>query len=76
MPEATTHDRFVLRVGRALLTVGIAITALGLVLGFAFLMSDHDGWAKRFLFTVPIGFLLLFTGLVTLVLNESRSDER
>ena len=57
------------------LIVGLAITAAGLLLGFSFLFSDHDVWARRFLFTVPIGFLLLFTGVVTVVLSDSRSDE-
>ena len=57
------------------LVLGSAITVAGLFLGFTFLFSDHDVWAQRFLFTVPIGFLLLFAGVVTVVLSDSRSDE-
>jgi hypothetical protein len=54
---------------------GLTLTVAGLLLGFSFLFADQDVWARRFLFTVPIGFLLLFTGVVTVVLNESRSDD-
>lgn len=64
------------RFGQIVLIVGLVITIAGLLLGFSFLFADRDVWARRFLFTVPIGFLLLFTGVVTVVLSDSRSDER
>jgi uncharacterized membrane protein len=63
-------------IGRVMLIVGLVITVVGLVLGFSFMFQgDNEYWAKIFLVSVPFGFLLMFTGLSTVVMFSPRSSE-
>jgi hypothetical protein len=58
------------------MVVGVAMTLVCLVLGFYFLMTDQDHWAKRLLPFIPIGFLITFTGLVATLFSAPRQDGR
>ncbi len=51
------------------------MSVVGLIIGFWLLIvEENDKWALRFLFAVPAGFMLLFTGLATSVMFSSRDD--
>ena len=52
------------RAGRLMVILGIALIALGLVLGFGLLFLDADHPAVDLLGLVPLGFLVLFSGVV------------
>jgi cytochrome c oxidase subunit IV len=62
------------RIGRYSLILGLVLTIAGLVLGFGFMFADQDELAKMFLMVVPLGFLILFAGLSTVVLFSPRGD--
>lgn len=59
-------------IGKWVLLGGLLATAVGLVVGFTYLLNDVDDQAKLFLGMVPPGFLLIFTGLVMTLLGEER----
>ena len=66
-------DRF----GRYSLIVGLIITVVGLIFGFGFMFADsHEELAKMFLMAVPLGFLLGFAGLSTIVLFSPRDSDK
>ena len=61
------------RLGGWMVGIGAIITALALSSGFVALFRDLDSLAKVLLGLVPVGFVLLFAGLVT-VLMVPRDD--
>lgn len=48
--------------------LGIGIVAVGIVGGFGYLFAGNDDMAKLFLMIIPVGFLILFVGVVTNIL--------
>jgi hypothetical protein len=64
------------RLGHYSLILGLVLTVVGLVLGFGFMFSDKDDLAKLFLMVVPLGFLILFAGLSTVVLFSPREKDK
>ncbi len=64
------------RIGRYSFIAGLVITVIGLVFGFGFMFADSDELAKMFLMAVPLGFLLLFAGLSTIVLFSPRDSDK
>jgi hypothetical protein len=65
-------DRF----GQYVLILGLVMTIVGLVFGFGFMFSGQQEWAKFFLMVVPLGFLILFAGLSTVVLFSPREKDK
>lgn len=49
---------------------GIALTAIGLLVGFGLMFAGVDDYAVLFLGAVPFGFLFLFSGLVGTLLGR------
>ena len=49
--------------------VGGMVTIVSLVAGFAAMFTGAQDAAKIFLTLIPVGFLMLFAGLVTVVLS-------
>jgi hypothetical protein len=64
------------RLGHYSLILGLVLTVVGLVLGFGFMFSGKDDLAKLFLMVVPLGFLILFAGLSTVVLFSPREKDK
>jgi hypothetical protein len=64
------------RIGGFAIIGGAIVTVVALIAGFFFLFTDQDTLAKPVLVLVPIGFLVTFTGLVTTIITEQRSDGR
>jgi hypothetical protein len=64
------------RIGRYSFIAGLVITVVGLVFGFGFMFADKDELAKMFLMAVPLGFLILFAGLSTIVLFSPRDSDQ
>jgi len=63
-------------IGRVILYIGLFITVAGLVLGFGIMFQgDNDELAKLFLMSVPFGFVILFTGVATVVMFSPRESE-
>lgn len=60
------------RLGTIVLWVAVLLTAVGLTFGFGALMLDADHQAVNLLGLVPIGFILLLTGLVMVLFGRSR----
>jgi len=58
------------RAGKYAMWLGLALTLLGLFVGFPLMFLDHDDLAMLFLSAVPFGFLFLFSGLVATLLSE------
>ncbi len=61
------------RLGRIITWSGVILSALGTIAGLA-LMSQQPQMAKFFLMLVPIGFVLLLTGVVTAVMTDSTDN--
>jgi hypothetical protein len=64
-----------IRIGRYSLIAGLLITAVSLIFGFYFMFADSDELAKMFLMAVPLGFLITFAGLSTIVLFSPRDSD-
>lgn len=45
--------------------IGTIIIAVGFVAGFSYMFAGNDEQAKIFLGLIPVGFLVLFVGVVT-----------
>jgi uncharacterized membrane protein len=60
------------RAGRASIYIGIALVAIGLIVGFAAMFMDYDDQAKMLIGLVPIGFILLLVGTVATQLSSPR----
>lgn len=50
--------------------VGALIVAVGIIAGFTYMYLENDPLAKIFLAMVPVGFLVLFVGVVTNMLKD------
>jgi len=50
--------------------IGAVIITVGLVAGFYFMFQENDDQAKVFLSLIPVGFLVLFVGVVTNMLRR------
>jgi len=50
--------------------VGALMVAVGVVAGFFFMFQDNDDQAKVYLSLIPVGFLVLFVGVVTNMLRR------
>ena len=59
------------RFGRYLLYVGLVLGLIGLFGGFGLMFLGIDAWAKPLIAMIPVGFLLVFTGLVTTLLHSA-----
>ena len=64
------------RFGQYTLIVGLILTIISLILGFWFMFDHPDDWAKLFFMVVPVGFLLTFAGLSTVVLYSPRGNTK
>jgi len=60
------------KLGRYSIIAGIILTVIAMGLGFSAMFREDEEWAKFFLSMIPIGFLLTFTGLVTVLLTGPR----
>lgn len=63
------------RLGALAMIGGVFVVLLSLAGGFYLLLTDQDEGAKRLLPLVPIGFLLIFTGLVASLFSGSPRDD-
>ncbi|MDH5391962.1 MAG: hypothetical protein OEY11_02125 [Gammaproteobacteria bacterium] len=50
--------------------IGIVIIVIGMLAGFTYLFMGADDTAKYFLGMIPVGFLILFVGVVTNMLRR------
>ena len=63
--------------GRVTLIAGLLITFISLVLGFGLMFKGgYDEWAQFFFMAVPLGFVITFAGLSTIVLFSTESDRK
>ncbi|MGM0554638.1 MAG: hypothetical protein ACQETK_12880 [Pseudomonadota bacterium] len=63
------------RFGVISLYVGLVMAIIGLIGGFGLMISGEQSWSKPLVAMVPIGFLLVFNGLVTTILHRPASRE-
>ncbi len=56
--------------GMVSLYLGLVLGAVGLVGGFGLMFVGSDAWAKPLIAMVPVGFLLVFNGVVTTLLHS------
>jgi len=61
--------------GRIAIYIGIALVAVGLIVGFTFMFRGNDDQAKFLIGLVPIGFVLLLAGTVTTLLRSPRDKQ-
>ncbi len=63
-------------IGKVVLYIGLLITTAGLFFGFGIMFKgNNDELAKVFLMSVPFGFVILFTGVATVVMFSPRESE-
>jgi len=63
------------RAGRVSIYIGIALVAMGLIVGFTAMFMDYDNLAKMLIGLVPIGFVLLLAGTVATQLSPPRDKQ-
>ena len=64
------------QVGRVTIYIGIALTVIGMIVGFTAMFMDSDNLAKVFIGLVPIGFVLLLAGTVATQLSAPKSNNK
>jgi LytS/YehU family sensor histidine kinase len=52
--------------------IGALIVAIGFIAGFTYMYLGNDEMTKVFLSTIPVGFLVLFVGVVTNTLTRDK----
>ena len=63
--------------GQISVIIGLIITIITIVAGFGLMFyGGYDAWAKLFFMAVPVGFLILFTGVATVALFAPRESDR
>ena len=63
--------------GRIVLVVGLLLTFISLVLGFGLMFNGgYDEWAQFFFMVIPLGFVITFAGLSTIVLLSPRGNNQ
>lgn len=50
--------------------IGALIVAIGVIAGFTYMYLGNDHLTKVFIGMVPVGFLILFVGVVTNMLKD------
>ena len=63
------------RFGRIVLYLGIALIAVGVLVGFTVMFINRDNSAIGWLGLVPIGFVSVLTGLVGILLSGPTDKE-
>ena len=63
------------RFGVISLYVGLVLAVVGLIGGFGLMLTGEQTWSKPLIALVPIGFLLVFNGLVTTLLHRAPGSE-
>ena len=58
------------RFGTIATVAGILLIIAGMLIGFGLLLSDKDDLALFFLGIIPLGFVLLLTGVTTTLLSK------
>jgi len=62
------------RAGKYAVIAGILLTVSGMVIGFTLLFNENENAIIWLGTIIPLGFIILFTGMVTTLLSE-RNDE-
>jgi hypothetical protein len=62
------------RFGTILVWLGVILNVVGLVFGFGAMAVDADSQAVSLLGLVPIGFMALLTGVVTVLFSRPRTS--
>ena len=62
------------KVGKLAVIAGILLTVFGMIIGFTLLMNESENAIIWLGTVIPVGFIVLFTGMVTTLLSE-RNDE-
>ena len=60
--------------GKIAIYIGIAMTTLGLVIGFGAMLMDADNQAINWLGIIPLGFVVLLAGTVATQLSKPDDD--
>jgi hypothetical protein len=65
------------KLGRICVIIGLIITAIAFIAGFGLMFyGGYDALVKILLMIVPVGFLILFTGVATVTLFAPRESDR
>ena len=62
------------KAGKFAVIAGILLTVSGMVIGFTLLFNESENAIIWLGTIIPVGFIVLFTGMVTTLLSE-RNDE-
>jgi uncharacterized membrane protein len=62
--------------GRLTIYIGIALTAIGLIVGFTAMFMDRDDLAKMLIGMIPVGFVLMLAGTVTTQLSAPKDKSK
>ena len=62
------------KAGKFAVIAGILLTVSGMIIGFTLLFNESENAIIWLGTIIPVGFIVLFTGMVTTLLSE-RNDE-
>ena len=63
------------KAGKLAVIAGILLTVIGMIIGFTLLMNESENAIIWLGTVIPVGFILLFTGMVTTLLSESNDED-
>ena len=63
------------KAGRFAVIAGILLIVSGMVIGFTLLFNGNENAIIWLGTIIPLGFIVLLTGMVTTILSDERNDE-
>jgi len=63
------------KVGKLAVIAGILLTVSGMVIGFTLLIKGSENAIIWLGTIIPVGFIVLFTGMVTTLLSETNDKD-
>ena len=63
------------KAGRFAVIAGILLIVIGMVIGFTFLFKENENAIIWLGTIIPLGFIVLLTGMVTTLLSQRSDDD-
>ena len=63
------------KAGKYAVIAGILLTVIGMIIGFTLLIKESENAIIWLGTIIPIGFIVLFTGMVTTILSKDNDED-
>ena len=63
------------KAGKFAVIAGILLTVSGMIIGFTLLLNENENAIIWLGTIIPVGFIILFAGMVTTILSDSNDED-